>query len=453
MESLDPPWAWSAYEPSKQQPWTLELAAHLHRRAGFAARWEELQQTFEQGPQATLHRLLEGGPEADSFYAQAEAGLRPLIATGNVEHLPAWWLHTMLHTPHPLKEKLTLFWHGHFATSAAKVTDPQLMYRQNALLRKHALGKFGPLVREISKDPAMLLWLDAAVNHKARPNENFAREVMELFCLGLGAYTERDIKEAARALTGWELRQGRFVFNAAQHDRGEKTVLGRTGKFNGDDLLDILLEQPAAARFLVRKLYRYLVSEAAEAPDQLIEPLAEQYARREFDTGWLVKTILGSNLFFSAHTVRQRIKSPVEFGIGLLRSLEGSANMYALADDLRGLGQGVFYPPNVKGWDGGQEWINSASLLARANLVWGLASGTEGRFKRPLPLVELARKHAGQDKRRRVQWLIDLLISSPLPDAVQVQLASVAADEAGDEQARLARAVQAIATLPEYQLI
>jgi hypothetical protein len=162
--------------------------------------------------------------------------------------------------------------------------------------------------------------------------------------------------------------------------------------------------------------------------------------------------MLGSKLFFSAHAVRQRIKSPVELGIGLLRSLEGSVNMYALADELRGLGQGVFYPPNVKGWDGGQEWINSASLLARANLVWGLASGTEGRFKRRLPLVELAGKHARGDRQRQTQWLVDVLISGPLPEEVQVQLASVAADGSGDEQARLARLVQAIATLPEFQL-
>jgi uncharacterized protein (DUF1800 family) len=320
-------------------------------------------------------------------------------------------------------------------------------------LRKHSLGKFGPLVREASKDPAMLLWLDAATNHKARPNENFAREVMELFCLGLGNYTERDIKEAARAFTGWELRQGRFLFNATQHDRGEKSVLGRTGKFNGDDVLDILLEQPATARFLVRKLYGYLISEAADPPEKLIHPLAAEYQQRDYDTAWLVRTMLGANVFFSPHALRQRIKSPVELAIGLLRSLEGSVNMYALADDLRRLGQGVFYPPNVKGWDGGQEWINSASLLARANLVWGLASGSDGRFNRRLPLVELVGKHARGDKQQQTQWLIDVLISGPLPQQVQVQLASVAADNAGDEPARLARLVQAIATLPEYQVV
>ncbi len=450
LDSLDPKWAWEAFVPSRQQPWTLDLAAHLHRRAGFAATWGELQQSLKQGPAETLDRLLAGGPEVGSFYEQAEAGLRPLIATGSVEHLPAWWLHTMLHTPHPLQEKITLFWHGHFATSAAKITDPQLMYRQNTLLRKHALGHFGPLVRDAAKDPAMLMWLDAAVNHKARPNENFAREVMELFCLGIGNYTERDIKEAARAFTGWELRQGRFLFNAAQHDRGEKTVLGRTGKFNGDDVLAILWEQPATARFLVRKLYRYLISEAVDAPPVLIDPLAEQYRTRDYDTAWLVRTMLASNLFYSSHAVRQRIKSPVEFALGLLRALEGNVNMYALADDLRQLGQGVFYPPNVKGWDGGQEWINSASLLARANLVWALASGTDGRLKRRLPLVEVAKKHAGKDARQQTQWLLDLLISGPVPAEVQVQLA--AAGGAGDEQGRLARLVQAIATLPEYQL-
>lgn len=452
LESVDPAWAWARYEPSNEQPWNVEWAAHLYRRGAFAANWEQLQQAVKEGPAATLDRLLEGGPETESFQQQAEAGLKPLIATGNVDHLPAWWLHVMTLSPHPLRERIALFWHGHFATSAAKVTDPQLMWRQNVLFRKHALGQFGPLVREASKDPAMLQWLDAATNHKARPNENFAREVMELFCLGIGNYTERDIKEAARAFTGWELRQGRFFFNSSQHDVGEKQVLGQTGKFQGDDILGILLQQPATGRFLVRKLFRYLVSETADPPDALLEPLATEYRRRDYDTAWLVRSMLGSNLFFSPHALRQRIKSPVDLGVGLLRALGGTVNMYALAEDLRQLGQGVFFPPNVKGWDGGQEWINTASLLARANLVWALASESDGRFKRRLPLAQQIKKHAPGDARQQAQWLVDLLISGPLPAEVQVQLASVAGDKSGDDALRLARLLQAIATLPEFQV-
>ncbi|MEX0585473.1 MAG: DUF1800 domain-containing protein, partial [Pirellulales bacterium] len=349
-------------------------------------------------------------------------------------------------------EKLTLFWHGHFATSASKVTDADLMFRQNALLRKHALSAFGPLLTEAAKDPAMLLWLDSTTNHKSKPNENFAREVMELFSLGVGNYTERDIKEVARAFTGWELRNKRFFLNRPQHDTGAKSVLGRTGDLDGDAVLAILLEQPAAGRFLVRKLFRYFVSETANPSDALLEPLASGYRQRGFDTAWLVKSLLGSNLFYSPHAMRQRIKSPVELVIGLLRSVEGTANMYALAEDLRQLGQGVFYPPNVKGWDGGPEWINSAGLLARANLVWGLVSGTEGRLKSKVSLAELAARHAIPSGADGVRWWANLLLGTQAPAEIFVQLTALAGDTSGDKSQRLARLVQAIVTLPEYQL-
>jgi uncharacterized protein (DUF1800 family) len=346
---------------------------------------------------------------------------------------------------------MTLFWHGHFATSAAKVNQVRLMYGQHRTVHRHALGKFGPLLTEMAKDPAMLLWLDSATNHKARPNENFAREVMELFCLGLGHYTERDIKEAARAFTGWEVRDGRFWFNRTQHDTGLKTVLGRSGRFTGDDILGILLEQPAAGRFLVRKLFRYLISDTAEPPDGLIEPLAATYRQHDYDTGWLVRQMLGSRLCFSRHAVRQKIKSPVELAIGLLRALEGTTNLYSLAEDLRSMGQGVFYPPNVKGWDGGAEWVNSSALLARANLVWALVSGSERRYKQRPRLTELAR-NAPPGAAAQARWFADLLLSAPLPEEVYVQLTTVAADASDGEHQRLARLVQAIATLPEFHL-
>ena len=452
LQDVDPAWAWAAFEPGPSQPWRLELAAHLLRRAGFGGTFEQLSAAVDRGPKETLQRLLTGGEASEAFYREADTVIRPLLASGNLEHLPAWWLHTMLHSPHPLKEKLTLFWHGHFATSAAKVMDVDLMYRQHTLLRKHALSEFGPLLVEAAKDPAMLLWLDSTTNHKARPNENFAREVMELFCLGLGNYSERDIKEAARAFTGWELRNKRFFLNRAQHDTGQKTVLGRSGDFDGEQVLAILLEQPAAARFLVGKLFRYFVSETADPPEALLEPLAREYRQRQYDTGWLVATMLGSNLFYSPLALRQRIKSPVELVIGLLRTVDGAANMYVLAEELRNLGQGVFYPPNVKGWDGGVEWINSASLLARANLLWALIGGSSGRLNSKVPLSEVASQAERPGAAANVQWWADLLLGSPLPEAVQVQLTAVAAEASGDQRLRLARLVHGMVTLPEFQL-
>jgi hypothetical protein len=447
LAEIDPAWAWG---PLAEKAWTRESAAHLYRRAGFGATWAELDAAAADGCQRTVERLVSRAPASDSFYGEADRSVSALLASGNANQLSAWWLYVMLGTPQPLLEKLTLFWHGHFATSAAKVTDGRMMFAQHALLRKHALGHFGPMLEELSKDPAMLVWLDSTTNHKAHPNENFAREVMELFCLGIGHYSEHDIKEAARAFTGWELRKDEFRFNRYQHDDGMKSLLGKSGRFTGDDILKILLEQPATARFLVRKLYRFLVSETAEAPDVLIEPLAAGFRAAQYDMTWLLRTMLGSNFFYSPHAVRQRIKSPVEFAIGFLHSLEGSANTYALADDLRDLGQAVFFPPNVKGWDGGAAWINSSTLVGRANLVWNLLSDRDGRYHTRLALDRLPALSGIHDPAAISRRVADLLLAAPLPDAVYVQLAAVASDKASPNQ--LARIVQAVATLPEFQL-
>ena len=190
------------------------------------------------------------------------------------------------------------------------------MFEQNQLLRQHALGKFGRSCSTMSKDPAMLVWLDSNSNVKGKPNENYAREVMELFSLGVGHYTEKDIREAARAFTGWHTDGDDFEFNADVHDDGAKTVLGQTGNWNGDDVVRIVLEQPAAPRFLVRKLYRFFVSETHEPPDALLEPLAEAFRKSDYDIAGLVRTMLSSRHFFSDYAFRQRIKSPVEFVLG-----------------------------------------------------------------------------------------------------------------------------------------
>lgn len=449
VAAIDPAWAWDEYRPSDKAPWNLERAAHLFRRAGFAANWAELEQTVEEGPRQSVERLMAGEDGDAAFYDRTRGTVRALVQTE--QGLPAWWLHVMRTSPHPLLEKITLFWHGHFATSSAKVTDGRMMLRQNEILRKNALGKFQPLVKDISQDPAMLIWLDSTSNKKIKPNENFAREVMELFCLGLGSYTEKDIKEAARAFTGWEVRHGKFYFNAYEHDKGEKTVLGQRGKWTGDDVIRILLEQPAAARFIAGKMYRYLVSETAPPSDDVLEALAAKYRDSGYDASVLVRTILASNLFYSEHALHQKVKAPVELGIGLLKALEGNTNMYALADELRTLGQAVFAPPNVKGWDGGTEWINSATLLTRVNLAWALVSGRGGQFKKTIDLEQLAKKHGKQDPSEAAKWLADLLLGVSLPDDVQSQLAS-AASGAGDVHIRLARVVEAIAALPEFHV-
>jgi uncharacterized protein (DUF1800 family) len=449
LAAVDRDWAWQAYRPTKENPWNLARAAHLQRRAGCGATWAQLQQSLERGPAESVEALLGGEAEATAFYDGARSTVESLWGTNNRQDLPAWWLYVMLHTPQPLLEKMTLFWHGHFATSMAKVEDSRLMYRQNELLRQYALGKFRPLLAEMARDPAMLVWLDSTTNRKSRPNENFAREVMELFALGLGHYTEVDIKEAARAFTGWEVRQNAFRENTHQHDPGEKNVLGQRGQWDGEDVIRILLEQPASAEFLVGKVFRYLVSED-DPPAELIAPLAGGYRQHDYDTGWLARTILASNLFYSPVAMRHKLKSPVEFAIGLLRALEGRTNTYALADDLSKLGQGVFFPPNVKGWDGGMEWINASTLVGRANLAWAIVSGRDGRYGDKTKVARLHALDGIAKPAELVRRLVDLLLANPLPDATMVQLTSLASD--GPREENLPRVVHAIVTLPEFQL-
>jgi uncharacterized protein (DUF1800 family) len=449
LKKIDPQWAWAALRPTAAQPWSLEQAAHLYRRAAFAANWSELTQARERGCEATVELLLEGGPDQGLFYDEARSTAEALSGSNNRQDLPAWWLHLMLHTPHPLREKLTLFWHGHFATSAAKVNDARLMYRQNELLRKYALGSFRPLLAEMARDPAMLYWLDSTTNRKLHPNENFAREVMELFSLGLGHYSEDDIQQAARAFTGWEVRYATFRFNRHQHDAGTKVVLGQRGTFDGEDLIGILLNQPAASRFLVGKLYRYLVSDE-DPPERLLDPLVAGYRSHDYDTRWLVGTILRSNFFYGPHAMRRQIKPPVDFAIGLVRALEGTTNAYALAGDLVDLGQAVFYPPNVKGWDGGLSWINASTLLCRANLAWALVGGVDSRYVDRVQLEKLAALEGQTKPAQAARRLADLLIAGPLPDETYVQLTTLATGQ--DRSESLARVVQAIATLPEFQL-
>ncbi len=278
-----------------------------------------------------------------------------------------WYLDRLLRTQHPLVEKMTLFWHGHFATSIQKV-PPVLMVEQIDLFRAHALGNFRSLLLAVSKDPAMLVWLDNRYNNKAHPNENYAREVMELFALGLGNYTEDDVKNVARAFTGWTLdKQLGFLYRDAAHDPGAKTIFGRTDAFTGEDVIDLIVQQPAHSRFLARKLLEFFVYSDPEP--ELVEGLAQTYALSGCDLAKTVGTILRSNVFYSTRAYRAMPKSPIEFVIGLQRFMRVKAVPKDTIYWLQRMGQIPLAPPSVKGWDGGPMWINTATLLARFNYV------------------------------------------------------------------------------------
>ena len=451
--------AWAPYKPIAGEMWDIRKVAHLHRRAGFGATRAELVRDLQAGPEASVDRLIHPpGPSSDAAEA-IESLRRTARASSNLELLKVCWLNRILHGPDPLGEKLTLFWHGHFATSNKKVESVSLMDRQNETLRALAKGRFAALLEAIIADPAMLVWLDGGTSKRNNPNENFAREFLELFTLGPGHFAERDVREAARAFTGWVRGVSReafretpiFNFDPAQVDDGTKTFLGQAGPWKSTDIVRIVLSRPDAAIFLARKLYRYFVSEIGPPPPELIEPLASEIKSHDFAIGPVVEIILRSKHFYSAQAYRQRIKSPVEHSAGLVRMLEiprGSVNPLALSAACDSQGQELFAPPNVDGWIGGQNWINSATLLERTNwcadVIWGRPENGVAPFD-PMGWSDRYKLDVSQT----TQALIDLLLQDDLGKNAR-RLALEAASN--NSQVSLRKALQLLANCPEFQL-
>lgn len=464
LAELEPEKAWQSADA---EDWNLKWAAHLYRRGAFGAppmeaklpAWDALQAAVKQGREHCVEELLRGAEGSDTFNelldplgSQIAGSANARFGGPQVAKLIGWWLYRMLHTPHPLLERLTLFWHGHFATSLDKVAQPELMFEQNVTLRRHALGKFGPLVQAISRDPAMLVWLDSNRNIKGKPNENFARELMELFTLGVGNYKETDVREVARAFTGWGTNSGEFVVSADLHDDVPKTVLGRTGNFDGADVLRILLEQPAAPRLIAGKLYRQFVSETMP-PGRLLDPLAAELRKMDFDIAAALRMIFHSRLFNSQHAYRQCIKSPVEYVVSLVRAFDGQPPMEQLAGAMEGLGQMLFQPPNVKGWDGGTAWLNSATLLARHNLAWKLLGASANDYK--IDPHAWTGQHGGKGTEKQRSALLALLLQEDISAETRkrVQTADTELAQKYDQAPeRLRRLAHVITTIPEYQL-
>ena len=450
LARIDPQWAWSPFQPTAERPFDIAAAAHLYRRAGFAANRRQLEQAVTHPPTDVVGQLVHA-EEAAGLRDEVDGLAQAMVNSGQVRNLSAVWLYRMVATPHPLLEKMTLFWHGHFATSAAKVQDAKMMLDQNNLLRRYALGRFDKLVQEISHDPAMLVYLDSATNRKSHPNENYARELLELFCLGEGNYSEHDIRELARCFSGWQVKRKQFRFSRYQHDFGSKTIFGKTGAFSGEDAVRLVLEQPAAARFVAGKLVHFFVFDEPPLPDALMEPLALQLRDNDYQIAPVVETILGSQLFFSTDSMARKIRSPVELACGLLRALEGSTNTLRLAEQLTELGQSLFFPPNVNGWDGGRSWINSATLLGRANLVHELLHSEKTRFAGGA-LEGLLARHGVDEATELVDWLQQLLLAVPVPPDVRTQLIQLAGGDRQISRKGAIAVIHAMSTLPEFQL-
>ncbi|MFM7516010.1 MAG: DUF1800 family protein [Pirellula sp.] len=427
LSAIDPIVAWGTWEPSAQEPWDARRVRHLMRRGGFGAKPSEVQEFVGLGPSKTIDKLLgvQSTQAVENFEQESSQIASAVRGGGSIDSIAAWWLHRMIHSPSPLVERMTLFWHGHFATGADKVNDVELMVQQNKLLREHALGDFRKLVHGVSKDPAMLLYLDSASNRKSHPNENYARELMELFCLGEGNYTEQDVQQLARCFTGWEIRRKTFRFNPYQHDSGLKKLFDREGIESGEEAIDAVLEHRSMPTFISGKLVRFFVCDEPNPTPEFLEPLAEVFRKSDFKIEPLVRKILSSKLLLSDWSIGKKVRSPIDLMVESMRSLQMTTNLDRLAKGLDGIGQALFNPPNVKGWDGGRAWINSSTLIGRSNLLVDLLREPATRFGRG-DLETWLKSQQLSDQKQWLGWLEDSLLSVPLSGPDKERLQSVA---------------------------
>ena len=408
--------AWGlALQPLPAQQWSAAHAAHLASRAGFGAHGAELEALARLSPAQAVHRFVQGlaTPELTPFEHSGiyDEGLHPFPASrpaatalakrqghamgvkvkpgGNrplqpvvntffywlrasrleTDRVAYWWAERMLRSGHPLQEKMALFWHGHFATNEDKVRDYRKMHKQLVLFQEAGLGNYRDLLIAAAQDPAMLVFLDAGVNTKDSPNENFAREIMELFTMGVGHYGEQDVQEAARAFTGWNFRGLEFYVNQATHDRGSKQFLGREGNFDGVEVIDIILQQPVAAEFIAAKLYRYFVSDELSPED--VAQLGSALRALDYDIGRYLRMLFLSEEFYAPRHVGTRVKSPVELMISTFRRMEldrvpGVPDFNVVSG---ALGQRLMHPPTVAGWSQGRSWITPSLMFERSNFV------------------------------------------------------------------------------------
>ena len=382
---------------------------HLLRRAGFGANEEEMDRFLAMGEEATAEYLIEYEAADDSALEKRLSGLG--LDLEKLLDLQRWSLLRMIYTQRPLQEKMVLFWHGLLTSAFKKVGKGPYMLNQDQLFRRQALGEYDVLLKAISRDSAMLIWLDSRVNNKKAPNENFARELMELFSMGIGPYTEADVRESARAFTGWGLKKKDFIFRENQHDYGTKTFLGRTGEYSGDDIVDIIMEHPATAQFVCRKLFTFFVHDDPEAAT--LTSLARTFNDTRYSVKAVMRQILTSPDFYSSKAYRAKIKSPAEFVAGTVRVLGIETDgrpLNALTDRM---GQILFSPFDVSGWPGGAAWINSSTLLQRLNFANKIATARSRSFK--FDPLQVAQDHGFNTAAAALNHFILLLLDGQAP--------------------------------------
>ncbi len=484
--------------------WDYDTAAHLLNRAGFGGPPTVIEKLADLNPDDALSTLLDYERFADPTPAPDWAkpdpeGVRQLrdaarnatpderrklyqeemrVQFQRLMELRGWWLNRMAKGPRPFQEKMVLFWHGHFATSFEKVRSAYYMWRQNELFRRLATGNWQELLTFAGKDPAMLIWLDQAESRRPHANENFAREVMELFALGIGHYTEQDVTEGARALTGWSLDRlnQEYVYRPIFHDNGVKTFLGRNGNLNGDDVMAQIVAQPQAARFITAKLWNFFTGQAPS--DELNDALAAVFMENGNNFKPFLRIMFRSEEFYDSAIIRNQIKGPVQWLVGTARMLECDLPPTMICEGItRGMGQDLFAPPNVKGWDGGISWITTTTLLDRYNTAAVLVQGADvpkARLEAMQPMNEMAgnqseaqgkRVHIGgvdvnkiltpderADKDRLVAALQHRLLQSALKGDQAKALGDFLNERGKLSETDIRAAIRLVMSMPEYQV-
>jgi len=459
--------------PDVKQLTELERMAHLFRRAGFGARREELEDAVAKGYEATVEELLhpEAQPELDldliwRYWVDMKEARQIIPAQ-------SYWVYRMINTKRPLEEKMALFWHHLFATGFAKLNHPGVLLNQVDMFRKHGLGDLRTLLVELSKDPAMIFWLDNQTNTNDVHNENYGRELLELFSLGIGNYSEDDVKNCARAFTGWTLKNpipgaqpyGRFDweydFRPDLHDYGEKTFLGETGNFDGADIVDIIVRQPATAQFICRRLHNYFVS---DTPDEAaIQELVDVYFGSQHDIRAVMRTLFMSDAFRSENAYYNRVKSPAEHVVGIMRLVDDFTyprwGIQEIALESRYMGQDLLNPPSVEGWHTGKEWIDTGILVERVNFAADQVSDIDKPGVRAI--VERIRAMGELSPEAFVDACLDLIGPLDTSERTHEALVNFAHNAgpvnlpAGDRDAeqRVGEMLQLIVATREFQLV
>ena len=458
----------------------LSLMAHLMRRAGFGATRDELEARLADGYEATVEDLLR--PEAHDpvdvyrFLRYYHFQWKPGTMGGTGQ---SSWVWRMIQTQTPLQEKMCLFWHQIFATGVSKVDHYDEIIDMIDIFREKGLGKYRDLLLEVSRNPAMLFWLDNHENHATAINENWGRELLELFTMGVGNYTEEDVYECSRAFTGWTMtpklprfHMGRwdwyFEYKPEDHDEGQKTFLGHTGNFNGEDIIDIVLAKPATARFIARHLYSFFVADEVQVPAWQVTPprdpvavqtLADALTESDFDIRHTLRVLFNSDFFKQARFTK--VKNPTEVVIGALRMVGGvehaGPEVLEYSDHITYMGQELLNPPSVEGWHLGVEWVNSGTLMKRANFVADMVGQTD----RPGVKAIIDRIRAGDSSpQSAVDTCLDLLGPIVVQDSTRAELVRHTAsgghfhwddDNEADSARRVSELLQLIVSTREYQ--